>query len=155
MTIYVCDCCGEAEEVIFECEKCHAVYCSDECIEDDRELHERFCEASNEETIKAALRFFQIDLENHTPLKDKSGNRYLQFPGKILGDLPKCMLDLHVPDKLGIKIWRELGEPFSTLDMWYYLVKYEDLAKFILRMNSIGCMSDLLIRLHLSSPKKS
>lgn len=152
-TIYPCDACGIAKKVQIVCEKCKASYCSPYCNNEDHYVHSKLCTIMGETEISNVLKLFEIDEKNFSFLTDSVGRQYVPLPGKIQGNTPHCMVEIYDRNGFGRKIWNSMDLPCGTLDIWYYMVKRQDLPKMLSRVNS-DMVTNLFILLSQSPLNK-
>lgn len=143
--IYPCDACGNPSVAKVTCPKCNAAYCTTYCKNEDDAMHTKCCMTIGEEEIVKALNFFKINVENPSFLQDPSGRKFVPFSGKVEGETPRCMLEIYNKDGFGRKIWDTMELPCGMLDVWYYIVKREDLPKMIARIGEESAINLLIL----------
>ena len=140
---YQCDCCLHAAKIFFKCPICRTCYCSEECRIEDEKEHGDICGQMVDEQkntlelrhmISTVFRTLGVEESNHFFVKDSIGRKYMPFPGKLPRTPPRCMITVKEPDGFGRFIWESMSVMIGTLDLWYYLVKLEDLPKCFARM---------------------
>jgi len=136
-TEYPCDFCGDSLKVSVTCSTCKAGYCSVYCSNEDRITHSTLCGnigGDAEKNTDRILKLLEINKTSFSFLKDSLEREYIPFPGKIDGTTPPCMLSLYDKDGFGRRVWNTMDIPSAMLEVWYYLVRVEDLTKMLSRM---------------------